>query len=90
MMNRIDIRDIRRALEYGPWFIEKITDDYILRSHIDNEKEKYKIYANQWCPYCKAPLMVEYGSIVEVPICSTIECAFNYSTLALEEEKGTK
>ena len=47
MMNRIDIRDIRRALEHGPWFIEKITDGYILISHIDNEKEKYKVYANQ-------------------------------------------
>ena len=60
LMDRHLIKDIRLQLEYR-YFVEEVTDNYIVFIKIDDENEvRYKVFGIK-CPECGEPIIHEGG-----------------------------
>lgn len=77
LMDRHLIKDIRLQLEYR-YFVEEVTDNYIVFIKIDDENEvRYKVFGIK-CPECGAYLLFDMD-IVGCQ-CSNDDCDYKVAT----------
>lgn len=76
-MNRHLIKEMRQALEYT-YFVEEVTDDYILVSLLESDPDKpicyFKVFGIK-CPDCGSFLLFDMDK--DNCICSNNECLYH-------------